>query len=166
MFIFKNKRYWITSVLLLLSSHSAFSADGVPPANEEIALEVYKSPTCGCCRKWVSHLSKQNFEVDIQNRNRMEPIKEKYQIGAKFRSCHTAVSNDGYVFEGHIPAKFIRQFLVNPPKNSKGLSVPAVPLGSPGMEVNNKFQPYIVYLLLNDGSSQKFATVNSYEEQF
>ena len=73
-------------------------------------------------------------------------------------------SSQGYVFEGHIPAKFISRFLASPPKDAIGLTVPAMPVGSPGMEYQDKFMPYQVLLLKNDGSSQVYAQVNSLEE--
>jgi hypothetical protein len=96
----------------------------------------------------------------------MSEIKSQYGIETRYRSCHTAVHADGYAFEGHVPAKFIKQFLASAPKGAIGLSVPAMPLGSPGMEVDERFQAYKVLLLKKDGSYTVFAEVNSYEAQF
>ena len=70
----------------------------------------------------------------------------KLKIEPQFRSCHTAVSSDGYLFEGHIPSRFVRQFLKENNLNAIGLSVPGMPLGSPGMEVEGRFTPYDVLI--------------------
>ena len=96
----------------------------------------------------------------------MSDIKEDRGIAPNYRSCHTAESNDGYVFEGHVPAKYIKQFLADVPKDSIGLSVPAMPVGTPGMEVDDRFMPYQILLLKEDGSSSVYAEIASYEEQF
>ena len=81
------------------------------------------------------------------------------------RSCHTAVSSQGYAFEGHIPARDSHQFLANPPADGIGLTVPAMPVGSPGMEVGDKFMPYRVLLMKKDGSTEVFASVESAAQQ-
>ena len=79
----------------------------------------------------------------------------------KWQSCHTAVTKGGYVFEGHIPAKYIEQFLASPPEGALGLAVPGMPLGSPGMEMGGRFTPYDIVLMNKDGSSSVFAHVPS-----
>ena len=87
-------------------------------------------------------------------------IKKQYKIEDENRSCHTAVSSDGYIFEGHIPSEYITQFLTEKPVNALGLSVPGMPHGSPGMEVGNHFMPYDVLVLYKDGTSKVYAQVN------
>ena len=87
-------------------------------------------------------------------------IKKQYKIEDEYRSCHTAVSSDGYIFEGHIPSEYITQFLTEKPANTLGLSVPGMPHGSPGMEVGNHFMPYDVLVLYKDGTSKVYAQVN------
>ncbi len=129
-------------------------------------LEVYKSPTCGCCEKWIAHIDLHGFSTKAHNHTDLSAFKSNKGIAPQYRSCHTAVSKDGYIFEGHVPAKFIHQFLANPPKNAIGLSVPAMPLGTPGMEVGDKFMPYHVILLKTDGSFEAYAELNNYQEQF
>ena len=74
--------------------------------NEKV-LTVHKTPTCGCCKQWIKHLKKNGFNTYTQDHDNLETIKEMYGIKPKYRSCHTAVSTDGYVFEGHIPSKYI-----------------------------------------------------------
>jgi len=129
-------------------------------------LEVYKSPTCTCCEKWLDHIDQHGFISKAHNQENLSTFKSNKGIAPQYRSCHTAVSKDGYVFEGHVPAKFIHQFLAEKPANAIGLSVPAMPIGTPGMEVDDKFMPYKVILLKADGSYEVFAELNNYQEQF
>ncbi|WOX06904.1 DUF411 domain-containing protein [Microbulbifer pacificus] len=135
------------------------------PAASASALTTYKSAACGCCKLWVEHAGKHGFDVDAQNVDDLNAVKEKYRIAPEFQSCHTSVSPSGYVFEGHVPAKLIRQFLQNPPAGARGLAVPAMPLGSPGMEVGDRFTPYKVLLLHNDGSTSVYASIDHLEHQ-
>ena len=129
-------------------------------SQNKFSLLVHKTPTCGCCKKWVKHLEANNFSTMIKDHQNLQKVKEQHSIKPKYQSCHTAVSQDGYVFEGHIPSKFIKQFLANPKADAIGLSVPGMPLGSPGMEVQGRFTPYDVLLLYQDGSSKVYARVD------
>ena len=135
-------------------------------ASEAPMIKVLKSPTCGCCVKWMEHLHENGFATTPDEPDDLEQIKDELGIGQQYRSCHTGVSKQGFVFEGHVPSKFIRAFLASPPKGAIGLSVPGMPLGSPGMEVGDRFTTYQVLLLHKDGSSDVFAEVNAPGEQF
>jgi len=137
-----------------------------PSQADSLALHVHKTPTCGCCSDWVTHLEKSGFEVKYTDHNSLDSIKAQYRIGERYQSCHTGVSKNGYVFEGHVPARFIEAFLKDTPPGAIGLSVPAMPLGSPGMEYGPKFEPYQVLLLGKDGSASVYAEVTSYDQQF
>ena len=95
-------------------------------------ITVYKSPTCGCCNKWVDHLKDSGFEVKAYNRNDMPQVKQQLGIAPQYQSCHTALVN-GYVIEGHVPASDIKK-LLGEKADIHGLSVPGMPMGSPGME--------------------------------
>lgn len=128
-------------------------------------LAVYKSPTCGCCGEWVTHIENEGFATTEHDTADMAAIKQQHGIGAGYQSCHTAVSNTGYVFEGHVPAKYIHQFLADTPEGAIGLAVPGMPVGSPGMEMEDRFESYDVMLLKKDGSSEIYATVTSLEQQ-
>ena len=128
-------------------------------SQNKFSLLVHKTPTCGCCKKWVKHLEANSFSTMIKDHQNLQKVKEQYSIQPKYQSCHTAVSQDGYVFEGHIPSKFIKQFLANPEADAIGLTVPGMPLGSPGMEVEGRFMPYDVLVLYKDGSSKVYAEV-------
>ena len=133
---------------------------------ETSALSVYKSPACGCCGEWIEHIEAAGFDTTIYHPADMNQIKMDNRISPNYQSCHTAISRGGYIFEGHIPAKYIRKFLESPPPNAIGLAVPAMPLGSPGMEVADRFSPYQVLLLKSDGSREVFARVAVQEEQY
>ena len=148
------------SLLAFSLSISVISSDYIfkKDANE-LTMLVHKTPTCGCCKMWVEHIKENGFIANIKDHDGLLEIKEKYKIEPKYRSCHTAVSSNGYIFEGHIPSKFISQFLSEDHPNAIGLSVPGMPLGSPGMEVDDLFTPYDVLILFNDGTSKIYAEV-------
>ena len=133
---------------------------------ESFTLTVYKSPTCGCCKKWMTHLEDEGITTQTRHPSDLDAIKTQHGIEPPLRSCHTAVSSAGYVFEGHIPARYIQQFLTNPPADAIGLAVPAMPVGSPGMEVADTFMPYQVLLIKNDGSTEVFAYVEQQAQQY
>ena len=135
------------------------SATDIQNTNTETSLLVHKTPTCGCCKMWVEHLKMNGLKANIQDHENLDEIKKIYGIKPQYRSCHTAVSKDGYIFEGHIPSKYITQFLSENHPNAIGLSVPGMPMGSPGMEVGDRFMPYDVLILYKDGSSNVFAEV-------
>ena len=128
-------------------------------AQNKFSLLVHKTPTCGCCKKWVKHLEDNSFSMMIKDHQNLQKIKTQYSIKPKYQSCHTAVSKEGYIFEGHIPSKFIKNFLADPEPNAIGLSVPGMPLGSPGMEVEGRFMPYDVLVIYKDGSSKVYAEI-------
>lgn len=121
------------------------------------AVEVYKSPTCGCCADWIKHLQANGFAnitvFDAGN------AKKRAEVGMSLRygSCHTALI-DGYVIEGHVPAREIKRLLKERPK-ALGLAVPGMPLGSPGMEVDDgRVDRYEVMLVQKDESATVYAT--------
>ena len=129
----------------------------------EQAMTVYKTPTCGCCQKWVDHMSDNKFASNVVELDDLSRIKAKYNIEGRYRSCHTGVvvtESGDYVFEGHVPAEHVKAFLANPPEDAIGLSVPGMPLGSPGMEVGGRKDYYQVLLIKKDGSSSVYAHVS------
>ncbi len=163
------KIYFKLVTFLLMFPLLADANEQRKPVNTQrdvIELIVAKTPSCGCCKKWINHLVDQGFKAEGKDFYDINPIKSQLGIAPNYRSCHTALSHEGYAFEGHVPAKFIRQFLSEKHENAIGLSVPAMPIGSPGMEVEDKFMPYQVLLLFKDGTSKPYAKVNTYEEQF
>ncbi|MDP2559703.1 DUF411 domain-containing protein [Psychrobium sp. 1_MG-2023] len=127
---------------------------------------VYKDPNCGCCVHWITHANDHGYSTETVHPANMSAIKAHYGIAPNLQSCHTAVNQDGYIFEGHVPAKFIKQFLADIPAGYIGLTVPAMVVGSPGMEVGDKFMPYQILALKKDGSSELYQAITSYQQQF
>lgn len=139
---------------------SSAEAETLPPSLRD-HLTVYKSPSCGCCGEWVEHIEAAGLQSSTEHPEDLSSIKTKLGVPENLRSCHTAVSRQGYVFEGHIPARYIKRFLDNPPSDSIGLTVPGMPVGSPGMEVDDKFMPYQILSLQADGSIAVYANIDS-----
>ena len=161
--------YLIFSVLMLVTVAACAEDKPAPKLLEladAVALKVYKSPTCGCCGKWIAHAEENGFKAEVVHPADLNGVKASFGIPPRYQSCHTAVSDEGYIFEGHIPAKIIRRFLQEKPADAIGLAVPAMPVGSPGMEVGDKFMPYQVMLLKSDGGVEVFADVSSRGGQF
>ena len=100
-------------------------------AGDRPTIQVYKSPTCGCCSMWVDHLVESGFEVKAKDIDDLDAVKQMAGVPSHLRACHTAVV-DGYTIEGHIPATAIDKLLAERPA-VKGLAVPGMPAGSPGM---------------------------------
>lgn len=134
----------------------------VEDAKAEPTLTVYKTATCGCCGDWIAHMERVGFNVESRNLTDLNAVKQEHGIHPRLQSCHTAVSDEGYVFEGHIPGKVIEGFLQNPPDQAKGLAAPGMPMGSPGMEMG-KFAPYDVLLVHADGSTSVYERITSPE---
>ncbi len=105
-------------------------------------IKVYHSPKCGCCKDWVLHLEKHGFNVDDVKTQEMNSVKSRLGLPANVASCHTAVI-DGYLIEGHVPADDIKRLLSKRP-NIRGLSVPQMPVGTPGMERGQRKDPFAV----------------------
>lgn len=102
-------------------------------ADSKPAVVVYKSPTCGCCSKWIEHMKASGFDVKSTDIDDVTSIKKQYGVPLEDQSCHTALV-EGYVLEGHVPASAVKKMLKDKPK-VVGLAVPGMPVGSPGMEV-------------------------------
>ncbi|HVL67637.1 MAG TPA: DUF411 domain-containing protein [Vicinamibacterales bacterium] len=123
-------------------------------------VEVFKTPTCGCCSKWVDHIRDAGFEVRAtdMSQEELDKVKAKHHVPAAVHSCHTALVS-GYVVEGHVPAAEVKRLLKERPK-VVGIAVPGMPLGSPGMEVSGiKPHPYDVLTFDKTGNTKVFATI-------
>lgn len=149
----KKNRYGLLIFLGLLVGGSFYfsspSSKGVA-ANEVV---VYQSKSCGCCKKWVSHLQNNGFTVKSEYVEDVTDVKVKNNIPMKLASCHTAMIN-GYIVEGHVPADAIVK-LLNEKPSIKGLSVPGMPMGSPGMEGSYKEQ-FEVLAFKNNNEVESF----------
>ena len=153
-----HKKY--LSLLIFILALSLESSDhNIQNTDSLMELLVHKTPTCGCCKMWVKHMENNGFNMNTQDHQSLMTIKDKLKIEPQFRSCHTAVSSDGYFFEGHIPGKYVRNFLQENNPKAIGLSAPGMPLGSPGMEVEGRFTPYDVLIHFRDGTTKVYAEV-------
>jgi hypothetical protein len=140
---------------LALSLLLGLALSGCSPSTAETSLPgvtVHKSESCGCCRIWVDRLRDAGFPVDVRNEDNLNAVKQRVGIPYGMGSCHTA-EVAGYFVEGHVPVEDIKRLLRERP-DAKGLTVPGMPAGSPGMEVpSGQVQPYEVLLVAKDGST-------------
>lgn len=144
------------AIVLSLTAPLAFHAATAFSAGAGPKITVYKSDSCGCCKHWVTHLEKAGFVVAVVTENNLGPVKERVGVPPAMGSCHTG-EVEGYFVEGHVPAADIKRLLKEKPK-AKGLTVPGMPAGSPGMEVpSGQVDPYDVLLVAKDGSTSVFA---------
>ena len=120
-------------------------------------IDVFKSASCGCCAGWVEHLKANGFKTRVKNVDNPSDYRERGGIPNELGSCHTGMIQ-GYAIEGHVPAADIKRLLAQKPK-AKGLAVPGMPLGSPGMEGPRK-DPYDVLLVHADGKTTVFKHYN------
>ncbi len=145
--------------------HHSPESDGVTVGHSQADFQVYKSPTCGCCGDWVEHLHDNGYSTSVHHPDNLTLLKAERGVAEQYQSCHTAVSQRGFIFEGHIPAWVITDFLAAPPEGAIGLAVPGMPIGSPGMEMGDRFSPYDVLLLREDGSSIVYRHIASIEQR-
>lgn len=129
-----------------------------------LTLNVFKSETCGCCTLWLEQLEDAKIAVNAFHPKDLNAVKQQLGIVPAVQSCHTAVSEAGYFFEGHVPIAVVREFLANPPKGARGLAVPGMPIGSPGMEMGERFHPYDVVQINADGSQKVYAHIATLKE--
>lgn len=126
----------------------AVRASAVTASADEIAITVHKDPNCGCCTGWVQHLRDSGFTVRVEETSDLDLVRKRLGVPTELAACHTA-EVAGYLVEGHVPAEAIRRLLVQRP-NARGIAVPGMPAGSPGMEAAHP-QPYTVFLFGSDG---------------
>lgn len=131
---------------------AALAATKVATAADTV-IDVYKSPTCGCCGKWVEQLRTSGFKVTVNDIVNVDGFRAKAGVPASLAACHTALV-DGYVVEGHVPATEIRRLLAERPK-ALGLAVPGMPMGAPGMDAPHA-KGYDVLLFQADGTTRVY----------
>jgi hypothetical protein len=132
-----------------------FVLAGCSSAEADDRNVVYMTPTCGCCQLWVDHLEENGIDVEVRLVDNLTPAKMDNSIPYDLGSCHTAVIG-GYVVEGHVPADVIKRMLNEKP-DIKGIAVPGMPIGSPGMEGPNP-EPYDILAFRADGSRAVYAS--------
>jgi hypothetical protein len=140
------------------------SASNLPVGMSTVAfIEVWKTPTCGCCKMWIEHLEKEGFSVKANDVPQTAPIRTKLRIPDDMGSCHTGLIA-GFAIEGHVPASEIKRLLAEPESlrlQVIGLSVPGMPIGSPGMEIGTKRDKFDVMLVLKSGSHRVYQSYSS-----
>lgn len=154
---------WKASTLVLVALLTACAREPAPTPVDNIAtataglplLLVYRSPTCGCCESWAGHMQGAGFPVEVRDMEDIAPIKAEAGMPAGMESCHTARVGD-YFVEGHVPAEDVKRLLAEKP-DARGLAVPGMPQGSPGMEQGAVPEPYDVLLVAKDGSTSVYA---------
>ena len=119
-------------------------------------ITVYKDPSCGCCKSWVTHLAREGFAPTAHDRHDMDALKDSLGVPPALRSCHTAVVGR-YLIEGHVPASDIKTLLAARPANVHGLAVPGMPAGSPGMEMGGHIDRFEVIAFGPAGRTHVFA---------
>lgn len=147
-----KRRHFLNAVAAAAATASlpVFAASSLPQ------IEVFRNPDCGCCGAWVEHLKAAGFSVKVHETPDTSVVRKRHGIPDEFGSCHTGVVS-GYALEGHVPAEDIKRLLAKKPA-AAGLSVPGMPVGSPGMEVGSRKDPYQVLLIDKAGRSSVFAT--------
>ena len=139
-------------ILVLGAVQSACTQSEASPPE----VMVYKSPTCGCCTKWVDHMKKAGFVVMTTDVDDVTTVKRKFGLPAGLGSCHTAIV-DGYVVEGHVPADIVQRLLEEKP-DIAGIAVPGMPIGSPGMEQGTTVDSYQILTFDEKGEKTVYAT--------
>jgi hypothetical protein len=143
--------------LLALGLAAALACMPAMPARASSSIEVWKSATCDCCNAWVSHLEANGFAVKANNTGVaiLEKLRQQAGVPSRLAGCHSG-KVEGYLIEGHVPASDIKRLLAEKP-DAIGLTVPGMPIGSPGMEQGDIVEPYDVLLIKKDGSTEVFA---------
>jgi hypothetical protein len=159
-----SRRAWLAHLAagtaLVVTGRQALAAERLAAivAAPGPRLTVYKDPNCGCCEQWVGHMAQAGFRPAVQDVSDMDAVKRRLGVPAALASCHTAVV-EGYVLEGHVPATDVQRLLKERPK-AKGLAVPGMPVGSPGMEQGppSGYDRYETLLVQADGRTRRWAT--------
>ncbi len=153
----KLKTILALALALLLSaceSNTDTPVEAPPQSSQPMHLVVYQNPQCGCCSLWVDHMKEHGFTAEMIEEPDFMARLERAGLRPELSSCHTALV-DGYVIEGHVPADDVKRLLSERPV-AHGLTVPGMPIGSPGMEHGNRRQAYDVLLFDISGDTQVF----------
>lgn len=141
---------------LLVAGVGATAVAACAPGRSSTELAVYKTPACACCTAWVDHMRAAGFKARVNELPDLRSLRTSRGLSDDLASCHTALI-DGYVLEGHVPAEDVRKLLADRPE-ATGLAVPAMPLGSPGMETpDGQREAYETLLVLKGGGTRVFA---------
>lgn len=140
--------------LIAATAAAAFCAPAAW-ASGPVRLDVFKTPWCGCCGGWIEHMRREGFAPVVTELEDLAPVRARHGVADSLASCHTSVVS-GYAVEGHVPAPAVRLLLQRRPR-ARGLALPGMPIGSPGMEVPGRpARAYDVLLIARDGSTSVF----------
>lgn len=153
---------WIGLAAIVVAA--AGTAFWIAPSGDTVEADVvvYKTPSCGCCAKWVDHVRDHGMTVRVVNVQSTRSAQSRFGVPRTLGSCHTAKVGD-YWIEGHVPADLIERLMAEQPDDIRGLTVPGMPIGSPGMEGPNP-EEYEVLAVASDGSTQVYATRQGHAE--
>ena len=157
------KNYLIRLAVLIILTISFFyiinftthEKNALANINNKQTVEVFKTPSCGCCNGYVLFLEKEKFKVKQTNMGSLHTIKQKFNIPLEMQSCHTTIM-DKYFIEGHVPLEAINKLLKEQP-DIDGIALPGMPIGTPGMP-GDKDEPYVIYQLI-EGKFSVFMTI-------
>ena len=145
----------LTISFFYIINFAAYEKNALANINNKETVEVFKTPSCGCCNGYVLFLEKEKFIVKQTNMGSLHAIKQKFNIPLEMQSCHTTIM-DKYFIEGHVPLEAINKLLKEQP-DIDGIALPGMPIGTPGMP-GDKDEPYVIYQLI-DGKFSVFMTI-------
>lgn len=148
------------AAILFLATAGIVAAGAKLRAEERPSVTVYKDPGCSCCSGWARHLTAAGFTVSVIETTDVDAVKVKFGVPDRLASCHTAIIG-GYAVEGHVPAATVKRLLLEKPA-AKGLAVPGMPVGAPGMDGWSR-EPYEV-ILFGEGGEKIYARYRNAEE--
>ena len=158
---YRSKTFKITFFTILIFSFFYIlyfvtdKKDALANINTKQVVEVFKTPSCGCCYGYVLFLEEEKFKVKQTDMRSLHTIKQKYNIPVEMQSCHTTIMGK-YFIEGHVPFEAVEKLLKEQP-DIDGIALPGMPIGTPGMP-GDKDGPYVIYQL-KDGKSSVFMTI-------
>ena len=145
----------VAALVAVFASGATWPSEPSAPETKT-KIYVHKTPACGCCGKWISHLQSNGFEVEVTNVPNTRGVRRRLGVPERLASCHTATVGDYWV-EGHVPADLVHRLLAEQPDDIRGIAVPGMPPGSPGMEAPHALKQYTVMSLDTDGQVQVYA---------
>jgi hypothetical protein len=150
-----SRREWLRAAALGAAGVVVARRGFAESVSSPIAIAVYKTPTCGCCKEWVAHVARNGFAPTVHDLDDLSQTKSSLGVPPALESCHTALVGR-FVIEGHVPADLIKKLVSESPKTIVGLAVPGMVQGSPGMETGRR-EPYDVVAFTSDGKTSVYA---------
>ncbi|MBI2650859.1 DUF411 domain-containing protein [Candidatus Woesearchaeota archaeon] len=154
-----NKLFFMFLVVALIAVSgcaSSQNSQNAKASNFGIKATIFKSSGCGCCNVYLQYMNKKGFNLEVMQTEDMDAVKAKYNIPASMQSCHTIIIGD-YFVEGHVPSEAIEKLMAEKP-TIRGIAMPGMPSGSPGMPGSKK-APFVIYAINKDGSTAEFMRI-------